>query len=55
VALLIAASAILIILPVVIGMYEARYALPALPLSCIAGALSLHHLLSARSELNGEP
>jgi hypothetical protein len=38
----------LIVLPVVIGMYEARYALPALPLVCIAGAFSLHHLLSAR-------
>jgi hypothetical protein len=55
VVLLIVASAILIILPVVIGMYEARYALPALPLCCVAGALSLHHLLSARSERHGEP
>jgi hypothetical protein len=44
VGLLIVASAVLIILPVVIGMYEARYALPALPLCCIAGALSLRHL-----------
>lgn len=46
--LLIVASATLIILPVVIGMYEARYALPALPLACIAGALSVRPALYRR-------
>ncbi|MDT5027872.1 MAG: hypothetical protein QOE61_4298 [Micromonosporaceae bacterium] len=40
----------LIVLPVLVGMYEARYALPALPLVCIAGALSVQQLrLSRRS------
>lgn len=47
--MLVLASAALIILPVVIGMYEARYALPALPLVCMAGALSLHELRSRRA------
>lgn len=40
------ASLTFIVLPVVIGMYEARYGLPALPLLCIAGALSAHQLRS---------
>lgn len=47
--MLVVASAALIILPVVIGMYEARYALPALPLVCIAGALSVQHLRLRRT------
>jgi hypothetical protein len=42
--LLVASSLALIVLPVLIGMYEARYALPALPLMCIAAALSLQRL-----------
>jgi hypothetical protein len=43
----------LIVLPVLVGMYEARYALPALPLVCIAGALSVQQLrLSRRSSTN---
>jgi hypothetical protein len=51
--MLMLAGLALIILPVVIGMYEARYALPALPLVCIAGALSLHHLLTSRRRHGG--
>jgi hypothetical protein len=47
--LLMASGLALIILPVVVGMYEARYALPALPLICIAGALATHCLLPSRA------
>ena len=38
----------MIVLPVLIGMYEARYALPALPLICMAAALSLTRVLPAQ-------
>ena len=48
-AMLMIASLALVILPVVIGMYEARYALPALPLLCIAGALAAHLLTQRRT------
>ena len=53
--LLMVAGLALIVLPVIIGMYEARYALPALPLFCIAAALSVHHLHSARRARPVEP
>jgi hypothetical protein len=39
-------SASLIVLPVLVAMYEARYSLPALPFLCLAGALALHHLIA---------
>jgi hypothetical protein len=42
--MLLISSLALIVLPVVIGMYEARYALPALPMLCLAAAMSVHHL-----------
>jgi hypothetical protein len=46
-AFLMLAALTLIIAPVVVGMYDPRYALPALPLVCLAAALALHHLLLA--------
>jgi hypothetical protein len=39
-------AATLIVLPVLVAMYEARYSLPALPFLCVAVALALHHLLT---------
>jgi hypothetical protein len=45
--LLAAAGALLIVLPVMVSMYETRYAAPALPLLAMAGALAGHHLRAA--------
>lgn len=43
-ALLAAISGAVIVLPVMVGMYEPRYALPALPLLSVAAGLSVHAL-----------
>jgi uncharacterized membrane protein YhaH (DUF805 family) len=48
---LVLASLVLIVAPVVIGMYEARYALPALPLICLGAALSAQAILTRQSVL----
>ena len=42
-------GAALIIAPTALGMYEARYALPALPLMCLAAALGARTLLKPRA------
>jgi hypothetical protein len=51
--MLMTASLALVILPVVIGMYEARYALPALPMVCMAGAMAVHYLRHPRRDRAG--
>jgi hypothetical protein len=52
-AVVMMAGLVLIVLPVVVGMYEARYALPALPLVCLGAALSVQALLTRQSVLRG--
>lgn len=46
--MLAAVTAALIIPPVLIGMHEPRYAVPAQPIAALAAALALHSLLLAR-------
>ncbi len=48
-------TASLVIPPVLVAMYEARYGLPALPFACMAAALALHHLMTSRSRPSPEP
>ncbi|MEH1123763.1 phospholipid carrier-dependent glycosyltransferase [Micromonospora sp. CPCC 206061] len=46
----------LTVLTVLLGMYEARYALPALPLAAVGAALALHGLINKQGEnVDGAP
>jgi hypothetical protein len=54
-ALLMLAGPGLTVLTVAVGMYEPRYALPALPLSAIAAALAWHGLRTGPTTPNSEP
>ena len=40
----------LTVLTVLLGMYEARYALPALPLAAVGAALALHGLINKQQD-----
>ena len=46
--LLTGAGVVTIVAPVVVGMYDPRYDLPALPLLCLGGALAVHQLIGIR-------
>jgi hypothetical protein len=48
--LLMAVSVVLVVLPVAVGMYEPRYALPVLPLIGMAGALAWARMRAPRRE-----
>ncbi|HEY0700314.1 MAG TPA: hypothetical protein VGD43_21225, partial [Micromonospora sp.] len=54
-ALLLTVTSLGMVVPTAVLMYDARYALPTLPLLCVAVGLALHQLLPKRSGEDVEP